>query len=305
MAPDLDLAGTPSPDTTTQPEPPAPAAQDTGSKDYEQEARTLGWVPREEFRGDPDHWIDAKTFVERGRQVLPILQANNRRLLEQLNATRSELASLQSSLKAAQATIDAIEAGRAEDLKARVSETIADLKSRIRAASEAGDHAAVAELTEKLVELKQAEVTASARPSKQDGDGKRPTMPTPPPEILDWYRQNPQYVRDVRRAALANAIAAEMRQAGETSVGVPFLEKVAAEVEKVLGGSRPGTSKVEGAANRRSAAPGSGKTYADLPEDAKQACDKMIPRLVGPGKAYKDAESWRRAYAAQYFKDEG
>ena len=46
----------------------------------EQEARTLGWVPAEEFKGDPNRWVDAETFVERGHTVMPILRKNNERL---------------------------------------------------------------------------------------------------------------------------------------------------------------------------------------------------------------------------------
>lgn len=287
-------------DTVVEQTTPLPSNDDAA---IEAEARTLGWVPREEFRGDPDHWIDAKTFVERGRQMLPILQANNRKLLEQLQATKAELAAVQASLKASQAAIDTLESSRKEDLKDRLDDTIADIKARIRAASEAGDHAAVAELTEKLVEAKQLATNSTLKKSDET-----PTVAPPPnlpPDIVDWYNRNPQYARDARRAALANAIAIEFRQAGDTTTGVPFLEKVAAEVERTLGGYRPsGPSKVEGSSSsRRSANTPAERSYADLPPEAKQACDRMIPRLVGPGKAYKDVESWRRAYAAQYFKD--
>ena len=45
------------------PEPvdPAPVAQE---RDYEAEARAMGWKPAEEFTGDPANHRDAKTFVE-------------------------------------------------------------------------------------------------------------------------------------------------------------------------------------------------------------------------------------------------
>ena len=51
-----------------------------GEVNVEQEARTLGWVPQEEFKGDPNRWVDADTFVERGHTVMPILRKNNERL---------------------------------------------------------------------------------------------------------------------------------------------------------------------------------------------------------------------------------
>ena len=39
----------------------------------EQEARTLGWVPQEDFRGDKSRWVDAETFVQRGHEIMDLL----------------------------------------------------------------------------------------------------------------------------------------------------------------------------------------------------------------------------------------
>lgn len=33
--------------------------------DHETKAREMGWTPKEEFKGDPDKWVDAKDWVER------------------------------------------------------------------------------------------------------------------------------------------------------------------------------------------------------------------------------------------------
>ena len=61
------------------------------SENTEQEARNLGWVPQEEFRGDPGKWVDAETFVERGHTIMPILKSNNKKLEEQLRSQAAEL----------------------------------------------------------------------------------------------------------------------------------------------------------------------------------------------------------------------
>ena len=49
----------------------------------EKEARTLGWVPQSEYR-DGDHFVDAETFVKRGKEINPILRKNNEILLRKL-----------------------------------------------------------------------------------------------------------------------------------------------------------------------------------------------------------------------------
>jgi hypothetical protein len=53
---------------------------------YESEARQQGWMPQEEFKGDPDRWTDAETFVRRADEVLPILKKRDR-ILKQENET--------------------------------------------------------------------------------------------------------------------------------------------------------------------------------------------------------------------------
>ena len=39
----------------------------------EDKARRLGWVPKEEFKGDPENWRSADEFMARGEQLLPIV----------------------------------------------------------------------------------------------------------------------------------------------------------------------------------------------------------------------------------------
>ena len=54
----------------------------------EYEARMFGWVPREEFRGSDDDWVDAETFVRRGKEIMPILRKNNEKLLKELDVAK-------------------------------------------------------------------------------------------------------------------------------------------------------------------------------------------------------------------------
>ena len=34
----------------------------------ENEAREMGWTDKDGFKGDPEKWVDAATFVDRGRK---------------------------------------------------------------------------------------------------------------------------------------------------------------------------------------------------------------------------------------------
>jgi len=52
----------------------------------ETKAKAMGWSPKDEFRGDPDRWVDAETYVRRGEEFIPFLRANNKKLEEELGA---------------------------------------------------------------------------------------------------------------------------------------------------------------------------------------------------------------------------
>ena len=44
----------------------APAQVEAPARDYEAEARDMGWVPQEEYRGDPQRWKPADQFDKDG-----------------------------------------------------------------------------------------------------------------------------------------------------------------------------------------------------------------------------------------------
>ena len=273
----------------------------------EKEAKTMGWVPKEQFRGSEEDFVDAKEFVDRGRQILPIVQANNQRLVGQVNVLGQKLGSMEEALKAANATIEALEESHGEDVKAQVEAARAELKEQLEAASRDGDHAAVADLTDKMTQLNTA---AAPKGNGEDkGEVKPPAPPPIHPDVQAWMTKNADFMADPRRVALANVITVELRQAGETAIGGAFLDKVAEEVDKTLGARKAGSaSRVSpGGGGRGRGVDGGGgaaKSYADLPAEAKAACDKMSKRLVGPNRAHKDETSWRASYAKQYFAGE-
>ena len=48
----------------------------------EKRARAMGWRPKEEFKGDPDKWVDAAQFADNADKSLPLAKAEARRALE-------------------------------------------------------------------------------------------------------------------------------------------------------------------------------------------------------------------------------
>jgi len=272
----------------------------------EKEARAMGWLPKEEFKGDAAHWVEASAFVEKGRQILPIMQKNNERLLGQVGNLNAKLDGLAGALKAAQTTIETLEASHADDVKEQVEQARKDLKAELTVASREGDHETVAEITDKLSQLNAANRDAGGEEAPLKDKTLAAERPTISPEIQAWFQKNQDFVANPRKVALAGVIQQELRAAGETATGPAFLDLVAEKVEAEYGGRPSGTTKVSagnGGGSRVASGGASGKTYADLPADAKAACDKFAAKVVGPSRKHKDIASWRASYTEQYYKE--
>ncbi len=267
-------------------------------------AEKLGWIPPTRFKGDPARFVDADIYLERGETVLPIVK-------KQLADTRAELATVReqasanaAALKAAQDAIDQIEERHSVETQKAVEGARKQLKARLAQASEAGDHEAIAELTEQIVDLNAAE--KAAPPIKKEEAKPAPFVPSP--DLKEWTADNPWFGVNKRKTALALGIAQELRDAGEKSIGREFYDKVLAEVDKELGGkaAEPRGDKVEAGRNgseneTRSSAK---KGYTALSADAKAACDADYKGNMKIKEKYKTIAEWRSRYAELYFGQE-
>ena len=55
-------------------------------RDYVKEASDDGWVDKDEWKGDPEKHVDAKTFVERGEKISGILKSKIGRLEDRIDS---------------------------------------------------------------------------------------------------------------------------------------------------------------------------------------------------------------------------
>lgn len=267
------------------------------------EAKSYGWAPKDQWRGKPEDHLGAREFLDKGRHLLPVLSKTNAEQRTQLAQTQAEVQGLKDALRAQKASMDALEEAHEADVAAQVEAARADLKAQLVSASRDGDHEAVADLTDKIASLPaKAEPEKGERRRASDKNGGVQIDPALQREVRDWFVENPAYTRDVRRQALANAITIELRNAGDKRVGKAFMDAVKGEVERTVGGAQlPGDTKVGAADSGGGGSRSGGKSYSDLPADAKAACDRQAQRFVGPNKAYKTSAEWQKVYTSKYF----
>lgn len=220
----------------------------------EERARRLGWVPQSEFRGDPAKWVSAEEFNRRGEEQLPLLRANLRRTeqeLTELKETTRKFAEFHQKVEE-QSYQRALEALKQQRIEARQN----------------FDVAREMEIEDEIAELKQKGPPRVEEPAKPEQ--------RLDPDYVSWMSEN-QWAKDPEAYALGIAIGERLRKQGDQSIGRPYLDRIKQEMRKEHPRFFP---ELENENRQQRQAVGqstallkkSGKTFNDLPADAKAAC---------------------------------
>lgn len=192
----------------------------------EQEARSQGWVPQEEFEGDKSKWVDAAEFVRRG-ELFRKIDTQNRELKE----TKKTLAALKEHYTKVE--------------EAAFNRALAALKAQKVQAQEDGEFRKASELEEEIRQVEQ-----------QKEDLKESIPDVPPeihPELAAWVERNSWYRTNPRMKAVADAIGAE--HVAQGIHGPALLKIIDAEIRrefpsKFTNPNREKPSSVESGGNR-------------------------------------------------------
>lgn len=253
----------------------------------EAEARLLGWKPLEEFNGPAERWRDAEAFLEKGKQINGFLRKDFEKLRKELEARDNRIAALEGNIREF--------AEYHQETEARAYQrAIASLREERKAALRESDGARVVEIEEQLDELTEASKKQLAPRAIAPRD---PTQPDP--AFVAWVDDNPWYKENRTLRALVHDYAEELKQREPTLIGTAFLNKVKQAVqaehpELFDNSERRRPSAVAGGEDTRRPSGGRGKTYADLPLEARIACDKFV----------KQGYLTKEAYVRDYFGDE-
>jgi hypothetical protein len=261
----------------------------------EKEARIFGWVPKEEFRGSESDWVDADVFVKRGKEINPILRKNNETLLKKLEEKSKEI----DSIKADVETFKKFQKESFERKTAEYEVQIAELKSKKREAIAAGDGDMVVDIDDQIDSLKEAQKEAKLEAEKKPEPPKEEPKATIPddPELQSWLSRNEWFGSDGEMTDVANGLGASVRKQFPHLTGRAFLDKLDDKIKeyfphKVLGNKARG-SAVDTTGNVRGGTSSGKKSYDNLPQDAKEACDRFIKNgWIKSKQEYVDSYDW-------------
>lgn len=218
-----------------------------------QEALDQGWVPKEDYSGDPERWVDHGEFVRRGELFRKIESQSKE--LKDVKKALSELA--KHNQKIAQ-----IEYDRA----------LKELRSQKKEALAEGDAERVVDVEEKIDLIKDQQKAHQAQALEQ---AKEQVLA---PEFVNWTAKNQWYETDKRMRAFADTLGVQLAQEGLSPTEV--LKEVEKEArarypEKFSNPNRAKPGAVEGNTSRANVGRGD-DTEAGMSAQEKQIMHTII-----------------------------
>ena len=269
-----------------------------GESDITTKASKMGWVPLDKFKGAPEKWTDAETFVRRGEEIMPILRKNNEKLKGELDEVRGKVSRTERLLEEATQALSEFQKYHEEDSKRQYERALEKLKTDKKEALSVQDFDAVVEIDEAMKVL---DDQRKSRTVKKIEPVQQQTNPADDPGFKAWVAENADwYGKDRAKTAYAESMGAFIANMEPNLKGTEFLQRVADEVEAKFGATPKREDRVEGA-RQGASSKGNGRTYADLPPEAKVSCDKFGAKLIGEGKAFKTQAEWRKQYVKDFF----
>ncbi|UOF81825.1 hypothetical protein [Caudoviricetes sp.] len=266
--------------------------------DTESRARAMGWVPKEEYKGNPDNWRDAGEFVRRGEEILPIVQERNRDLTRRLTELETRLAQRDASYET---NIKKLEGMTAVALQRQREQLLGSYEGAMRQAAASADVERYDQLSRdrdhQLNQFDQRIAQTVRQPEVQ------PQQQTPP-EAQEWADRNASwFLKDPALNMEAQAIHIALQREHPYMPLADNLARVEQTIKQrypqkfgVRTSSQPSVSygAVEGGGSRIASGGSRQRGVSELPADAKAQGEKFVKQGL-----FKDLAEYAREYHAQ------
>lgn len=247
--------------------------QEVQPSEAEVKAMRLGWVPKDQFKGDPEKHRSAEEFLERGVNMLPLLQRDNEKLHRSMSRLEKRLEDQSRTFEEFQKYSSGAEERAYKRAKA-------ELEGKLDNAIQSADVAGAQQVRRELAALEDDR----PKPAKVE---ERSDKPKVEPVFQEFMDENPWFNSD---PALQGYAVKEFGKLEREQPGRSQKELLAETKKRVMDkfpeefGINPRREAASAVAspNGGTASPKKkGKTYDDLPADAKKACDKFVKTIPG------------------------
>lgn len=268
----------------------------------EDRARRQGWKPKDEYRGPPGRWRDAKAYLEHGENEWPVLRERMRELdkrhVERESKWDKEREDLNKRIAETTEVLVEMREMTQRSTEAAYNRGRREVEAKMEQAASQSDmqayHAAQRELAEieavrpKPLE-KKVETTVAPPPAA-------PPVPQVDPEITAWTAQNPWFERDVVLKTYAIDLDSDLMRRFPGMSTTDRLQEVTRQTltkfPEKFGNPRRAAAPVSGSGSPPVSTK-KGKSVEDLPPEAKAALARFKTTIPG----YKD-EDYLKVYFA-------
>jgi hypothetical protein len=245
----------------------------------------MGWVPKEDFRGDEERWVEAETFLERGENIMPILK-------ERLSKFEKENKETAAKLEKATKDLETFVAHHKQTYKRAYDNAFRDLKDKQREAVTAGDTDAYDKLQQEYEDLQ-----------KEVDDLREQQAPTESPEspvFREWLAENPWYQTDTDIRYYVDALGANLQANQVYQTDQEFYAELTRKAKeafphKFAPKQQAAVAAVEGDGGADADLTATGKKWGDVPPEAKQTYLELFSDIPN-----FDKEDYAKDYWAQF-----
>lgn len=265
--------------------------ENMSDEEAESKAHALGWRPKEEFSGDPDKFTDAKTFLSKANDNIPMLRENYRKVEAQNQRFQEQLETLTKEVS--------VFTKRLEDAERRGYErAVKDIEAQQRAAAMSGDLDKYDELQKRKDELA---VKGEAQTQENQRNGTANNSLSMEDQIAlavfqnqnPWFRQDPELNEDMSSYVLG------IKSRNPNMAMAEVLEKAKQKVVKANPEKFADNRKNNEVLSTTGSAAGK-LSYAGLPNKAIYDSEwaYMEREMRVKGKSDTEIEKFKKAYQA-------
>ena len=163
----------------------------------EEEVRAMehGWAPKEEWRGNPDEWVSARVFNQKGE------------LFGKIRSLERDRDSMKQEFKqATKAMVDMLKKSKETEYK----RAVADLKKQKRSAIEDGDAGVALDIDDQIEELTTEHTTVQQEYDRAAAAA--PAQEYQAPEFVEWQGRNGWYNEDSEMRVTADSVGLRYAQ---------------------------------------------------------------------------------------------
>ncbi|CAB4132784.1 hypothetical protein UFOVP249_28 [uncultured Caudovirales phage] len=226
----------------------------------EEKAMEQGWVPQDQWEGDPEQWRPAKEFLDRG-ELFKKIEDQNRTIKEFKRA------------------LDDLKGHHAKTRETEYARALQALKAQKIAALEEGDAAAVIKLDDQIDLVKDEQSKLKNVPAE--------TQNQPNAEFTEWVDKNKWYETSQPMRAYADALGRDLAYKGlAPSAVLKEVERLVREEfpNKFSNPNRNKPGAVEGSTNKG----GKGNDSYSLSDDERRVMQRFVRTGVMTEKEYID-----------------